>query len=784
MRLFQKPCANPNDVLVEDGGAGGGGRGRNYRNKQKKNSNKNLLTTDQYEYVRREFGYDFVPPSQYVPSQSFDDDDEDDYDEGYDAYPNTGHYHDNRPMPYQHHAGPVPVRVVEPKSELSQDIDRAFDDFSSRPKPLHTYGKRTTSGKMRDDGDVVVVKRALPAPAPKKIQLKCHHPPKRHPRPQRKTPPREMNHYCSAHHYHAKVDDDNMQQSQLREHRPTHSGNDSRRQVRSTRRSERQAQQPRRPLASPRDIQEPPTPRKIKSFPEEDLETDDLDIPRVHTAYSYNSNDSAEGYLEEQSRGSRYMSSSRKEKKNTRRETASPRNSTGGSRSRVVEEERDDHVDVEAVPYHPDTLEQRRSREREEQSHSSKLEDFERPRFDRQKKEYRLRQDEVASMPRRSHSSAREDRRVDGFEFEKKRVVSKRNVKEKGREHYPSQAHGRSRRHRHMEEIEAERRIVDRVSSEEFEVEVEHVDFEPYHEDIRRSISEQYRGQESYYATQSGIASDVKFVETRKLEQKSRSKSLFGKIRDSVRGSTAKKVDNRSGAGFRRRKDQGKVATKSKAKQSAPPIFEQIPPSIQSDVSFDRPRQPRILQSEIDQPREKEYAHCGGHQRKHDQEYQQRRQPRVLYDQPSEQHYMIEDYEREKIRRQLSPEQEEEYDDYWGATSGEYSAPSPQSYRPYPRQQQNVSPPEQFEFFQSETPPLRANPDHRRVPVATTMARRHPNPATPDYYYPHSPAEVYNLPPYSQSLVQPSSLLVDNAFPKPKVQNNNSGKGFALFRCA
>jgi hypothetical protein len=70
MKLFQSPCASRKQVLDEK------------NDKMFKLSNegdyKKSITEEEYEYVRREFGYDLVPPSQYVPTHSaatdFDDD--------------------------------------------------------------------------------------------------------------------------------------------------------------------------------------------------------------------------------------------------------------------------------------------------------------------------------------------------------------------------------------------------------------------------------------------------------------------------------------------------------------------------------------------------------------------------------------------------------------------------------------------------------------------------------------------------------------------------------------
>lgn len=66
MKLFRKPCVN--DAQVMDA----------MKNDRKLRLAKEaeILTETQYEYVRREHGYDFMPPSRYVPSQSLSEEED------------------------------------------------------------------------------------------------------------------------------------------------------------------------------------------------------------------------------------------------------------------------------------------------------------------------------------------------------------------------------------------------------------------------------------------------------------------------------------------------------------------------------------------------------------------------------------------------------------------------------------------------------------------------------------------------------------------------------------
>jgi hypothetical protein len=141
MKVFQSPCASRNQVLDEK------------KDRQFKLSNegdyRKSITEEEYEYVRREFGYDLVPPSQYVPSQSaatdFDDDiatqpshvveepqSEVSGSESDDDYVAEMAYHENpvpyekprarAPLPEQHYRKPKPVD--ERRSRKAPPVDK------------------------------------------------------------------------------------------------------------------------------------------------------------------------------------------------------------------------------------------------------------------------------------------------------------------------------------------------------------------------------------------------------------------------------------------------------------------------------------------------------------------------------------------------------------------------------------------------------------------------------------------------------------------------------------
>jgi hypothetical protein len=924
MRLFQKPCANPNDVVVDDG----------VKRVKKGGAGGEALMSDQYEFVRREFGYDYVPPSQYVPSQSFDDDDDDEFDEDYDGENEDPYYgggggggrgsirRDH--LPYQNHVGPVPVQVIDPRSEISADeLDTEFDNFHHDPPPPRRQKRQQARPTRTNEGNREVrTTRAPPeriskdASAERNVPRRTasqrehddqvprrrhpqqqHHQPKgytqqhrqRHesaPHPMKKQPPTRPSHQNhDEEQYSGRRRDGPVRDRQTNPttFRQGGGGNVDNTEIATRQRQQQQKQaipvgarrlsenreivvskqrsrspashrgiaaqhvvnkqRSSRSPASYRDAQQDDAHclREKKSFLDDEFdsieESDEID--RVHTAFSYTSKDSAEVFVRERSNGSRYNSTT----KETRRPRRKPVDSshgrekqTGGRRSPVVREGRDDATTVNddaalvEVQHHNDAVKNRRGRrEREGDISTSKLSDHEESRYERKNDAVSQRRQHSLPYNYNNTSNHHRDRKVTGPKRQDRRrgEISHRQApppppQRRGRRQIPSRGY----------EEEADRRVVDRVSSEEFEIEVEHGAFDSYyyddHQDAPRG-RDSYRGDDSYYITPSGKASDVKFVETKgQPEGKRKSKGLFGKLRDSVRGSsTAKKEGNSiSGSGT---KDVRKATRSSKgvAPSKSRAMFEQVPPSVRSDVSFERPASRRnhnrdVVRDDSDDTTWDDTRHHQrrGHGRLRNQHgyVEQPQGSRIPQDPGSEKHYRIDDYERQRVRRQLhrSPRgyYEEEEEEYWDEDSRDFSDTYPQdNHAPHspgnnsPRQIIPPPPPEPFEFFDSEpAPALRANPDHRHVPVSRTMARRHPNTATAtspvttplsgynshsNYNYnahPLSPAGIpdayNNLQPFSQKLER-SPSLVDVAFPKsiPPNNVNTNSKGFTLFQC-
>ncbi|KAL3921633.1 MAG: hypothetical protein SGARI_006633, partial [Bacillariaceae sp.] len=88
-------------------------------------------TDNEYEYVRKEYGYDFVPPSRYVPSHSMSDDDDDIADE------------ETIEVQWQ---GAAPVKIIQPRSELSASLPEEDVDYNLSP-----LGRSRMYGRARDD---------------------------------------------------------------------------------------------------------------------------------------------------------------------------------------------------------------------------------------------------------------------------------------------------------------------------------------------------------------------------------------------------------------------------------------------------------------------------------------------------------------------------------------------------------------------------------------------------------------------------------------------------------
>ncbi len=71
MKLFRRPCVSEKQVLDSS-------KDRKFKMQSEDTYLKKIqATAKEYEYVRQEHGYDYVPTSQYVPSHSLDESSDD-----------------------------------------------------------------------------------------------------------------------------------------------------------------------------------------------------------------------------------------------------------------------------------------------------------------------------------------------------------------------------------------------------------------------------------------------------------------------------------------------------------------------------------------------------------------------------------------------------------------------------------------------------------------------------------------------------------------------------------
>eukprot|EP00539_Tryblionella_compressa_P002359 CAMPEP_0178734900 /NCGR_PEP_ID=MMETSP0744-20121128/1596_1 /TAXON_ID=913974 /ORGANISM="Nitzschia punctata, Strain CCMP561" /LENGTH=613 /DNA_ID=CAMNT_0020387223 /DNA_START=9 /DNA_END=1850 /DNA_ORIENTATION=- len=468
-----------------------------------KKSARAVAVDNEYEYVRKEFGFDYVPPSQYVPSHSFEDSED-----GFEAVE----------MVEQERYQPPPVKVMEPRSDLSGSNYEYDDDDLFIPKPYRSYG---SSGRIKS------------IPRPMEDDIAGYQGPKHL-------------------HYQQPIRDNHQ-------HRPTRGHFASNKRV-----------------------------SKRRTYSDED-DVDDLEnleIAAVHTAHSFNSDDSAANMIEERSRASRYNAKIRGKS----RERGERQRATGAN-----------------TPW--------KENERQElkiiQRSSSRLEDFTTPRYDRKKQ-----------IKRDIHPDRRQ---------EYKRAPYKEIDRMESGKRHSNIRHDTESRHHYRSKFDVAPRAIPLDVSEPGQR-------GRYGEDLwdSRETYDHKRGNftSSYYATPSGmVASDFEYHEREPIEEpapqeyhgrelieepvprvarKKNSTGLFNKIRQSVRGKSKKKEKtfDLSGGDKPKLGARGKIpayATVERTrldKRKPGAIFAQVPPSMQSDVSFDYDysRNSNFLRKEPDIP--------------------------------------------------------------------------------------------------------------------------------------------------------------------------------------
>ena len=120
MKFLRRPCVSINQVVDE--------KDDKKFQLDKQQEYRQRIKEDEYEYVRREFGYDHMPPSQYVPSQTFSEDDD-----------------NSQPTPIKH----------EPASDVSgsESDEEYVTDSGRHHKKQKEYSK--DAHRRRDDRDML-----------------------------------------------------------------------------------------------------------------------------------------------------------------------------------------------------------------------------------------------------------------------------------------------------------------------------------------------------------------------------------------------------------------------------------------------------------------------------------------------------------------------------------------------------------------------------------------------------------------------------------------------------
>jgi hypothetical protein len=320
---------------------------------------------------------------------------------------------------------------------------------------------------------------------------------------------------------------------------------------------------------------------KRKSYGEDLVDNiDDLEIGKVHTAYSYNSDDSAESFIEERSRGSRY-------------------NSSKGKKGNQLEQRQWGWKVTNGDDYYKE----------KHDSSISRLKDFEKPRYDRKNKSSH----KEDNHRRRSHERGG-DKRVayNGYD---------------GRD--PGMSY--SDIQKAME------------SSSHYRVAIDNDDIQPpppaytsrrdrFHKEARDPpegyvVARDYVSGSCYASPSGKVASDYEFHGQQRTipARKKSSKGLLGMIRGNSCG--AGKTEKSSGKilsgkdnikldGCVHPPPQPQGRRKGDERQQNPTgLFAQTPPSMQSDVSFGHKQSSDYLQKELDFPStlpRKEYLYSYG----------------------------------------------------------------------------------------------------------------------------------------------------------------------------
>jgi hypothetical protein len=524
MRLFRKPCVSEKEVLdaIHEG---------KQLETEKDYMKKMLQSAKEYEYVRHEHGYDYMPPSAYVPSHSMDgesiecsidalgahvhvevpgsdisgsmeeedddDDDDDIYVRNFDPFQGKKPIVAPAPVPVPpRRAKPVPPEAPQPYHRREEPTERTYqhdhhDHHSTDHEPVAVAEKpsyhRARQPKEKPQRRDPIEKPSYRQKAPEK---KPSHRRKPVEKPNR-APPVEKQ-YRSR---------------EATEHNPYRGEEppmDKANRGRETR--ETQYRQP-----------------KVYQEEEDDDDDEDIDfgsIKKVPTAYSYLSDDSAETFLEEKSKGSRYTTEVEEDVDTDDDEHGYRRLNPGN------------HPQNGPPPHFTGWGESEGSFNTYwRKKRSSGLEEFTTPA-------YRRRNKHGESSP---ESHERDEHRESRFDREERRGRSP------SRERAP---------YRHDQREGMERR--------------------------RSTSKERYYDDEEQYAprrpSKKGSTNNSKL----KRSEKQKSRGLFSRIRDSVRGQDKKTERN---AFSERRTNIHANRSRDEGHREKGALFENPPPSTRSDVS-------------------------------------------------------------------------------------------------------------------------------------------------------------------------------------------------------
>jgi hypothetical protein len=522
----------------------------------------NNETENQYEYVRKEFGFDYVPPSQYVPSHSVSEDEDEDV-------PGC-HLDDDAETIEVQYRGAAPVKIIQPRSDLSGSIIQEDDDLFVPEKSARIH-RRVRGGTKTEH---LISRQAQNSYPSRRDAL---------PIPEEEEEEEEEEYgdddiiYPEDRHYDLKL----SHRDQLHRVLPTSPRRTREKTSFRPQRPERHEPEPRATRGEA--LHGHPSHEAIRrksnrrGYVIDDL--DELDIGRVHTAFSYNSDDSAENLVEEQSRGSRYNTG---RVKKSRRPVHQRHPRDGIPFHDYPDRDLDDRVAVRTESlkkirneweFEGDNVD---NTIREKHPH---LEKFEKPRDDRRR------------------STRRETRQETHNDYRKSRVYVKDEVREDDRVHKESLEALYRRQDGRSRELNDQRDALGMTKTSR-RSRLQDWDSKEIYSRRRKPVDV------SYYASPSGkVASDFDVsgpkAEPRLTRQK-RSKGLLGRIRESVRGPP--RQETRTGSGSRDlRVSEARAHPEVGRDVKSIALFEQVQPSMRSDVSHEnrghcdfQPREPDV----------------------------------------------------------------------------------------------------------------------------------------------------------------------------------------------